>query len=254
MIKLSVQLYSLRGLGPIETQLRLVSDCGFHHVETTSANYASLAEFARQLDRFSLAAPSGHFGIERFRDDFSGTVQIARTLRMERLFLWGFPETHRLDQIEACRAAGQELGAIASRLADAGLQFGFHNHDWELHRLTDGRLALDHLFEGATGTPLQWQPDLAWLARGRADVAGLISTYSHMIRAAHVKDLAPEGTAIEDGWADLGAGILPWAEWLPLLAQSGADLFVLEHDEPSDPRRFLTISKAAADKLMEELQ
>ena len=83
---------------------------------------------------------------------------------------------------------------------------------------------------------------------------GLISSYAVMIRAAHVKDLAPAGTAIEGGWADLGAGILPWDQWLRLLAQCDADLFVLEHDEPSDPRRFLMASKIAANRLIEKLQ
>jgi hypothetical protein len=62
--------------------------------------------------------------------------------------------------------AGAELGAFTDRLAADGLAFTFHNHDWELQRFADGRLALDILLEAARGSVLHFQPDLAWIAGG----------------------------------------------------------------------------------------
>lgn len=252
-MRLSVQLYSLTAFGSLEDQLGLVQLAGIHHVETTTANYADVDGFRRLLDRFELTAPSGHFGIEAFRERLPDTVATARTLGLERLFLWGFPQTLRPADAGGWRRAGAELGQIAARLADEGLLFGFHNHDWELGSF-EGRLGLDHLFEGAADTPLRWQPDLAWLARGGADASALLLRHASLVNSAHVKDLAESGSRDrEGGWADLGAGILPWPGWAKILTALEVDLLVLEHDEPADASRFLTSSADAARRLFSKV-
>ncbi|MEP4474644.1 MAG: sugar phosphate isomerase/epimerase, partial [Lentilitoribacter sp.] len=59
------------------------------------------------------------------------------------------------------------------------------------------------------------------------------------ITAAHVKDIAPEGEcAEEDGWADVGHGVIDWPNIFGELQVVGTELFVMEHDNPSDHHRF----------------
>jgi sugar phosphate isomerase/epimerase len=61
-----------------------------------------------------------------------------------------------------------------------------------------------------------------------------------------VKDLAAEGQLVdEDGWADVGHGIMNWAALLPVMQETSADVWVLEHDNPSDDARFASKSIAA---------
>jgi sugar phosphate isomerase/epimerase len=172
------------------------------------------------------------------------------TLGTELLVLWGMPEGDRPQNSAGWQMLGAELGRIGGRLARHDVRFAFHNHDWELGRLDDGRVALEHLFAGAEGT-LGWQPDLAWVARGGEEVEPLLDVLGHLIVSAHVKDLAHPGENLaEDGWADLGAGRLDWRSWWPRLIGHGARLMVLEHDEPADPERFLRASVAYARTLM----
>lgn len=249
--RLSVQLYSLRHIPDLADQLRLVRDAGLDCVEATSGNYADPDTMRALLDRHGLRAPSGHVGIERLRGSFDDTVAIARRLGIETLILWGFPDEERPASAAAWRAGGAELGRFADRLAAEGIAFAFHNHDWELERFADGDLGLDHLMAGAGGAPLRWQADLAWLARGRADIDAILDRHKARLVSVHVKDLAPPGECgDEDGWADLGHGVLPWAAWWPRLRALGIDPLVLEHDEPSDPARFLERSAVAARRLM----
>ena len=109
------------------------------------------------------------------------------------------------------RALGQELGQLALRCADAGVALGYHNHHWELQAKEGGRNALEWLFEGAAGTPLGWQVDVAWLVRGGADPLSWLQRYRERVVSAHAKDLAPAGEKLdEDGWADVGQGTLDW--------------------------------------------
>jgi sugar phosphate isomerase/epimerase len=61
-----------------------------------------------------------------------------------------------------------------------------------------------------------------------------------------VKDVAPKGEkAEEDGWADIGDGVVDWKRLLPALSVGGVELIVLEHDNPSDFERFARRSRVA---------
>jgi sugar phosphate isomerase/epimerase len=48
--------------------------------------------------------------------------------------------------------------------------------------------------------------------KGKADPRPFIERYRGRMPLVHVKDIAPPGeNADEDGWADVGTGIVPWA-------------------------------------------
>ena len=112
---------------------------------------------------------------------------------------------------EGWRAVGAELGAMAQRLQEQGLALGYHNHHWELVAFPDGRTPLELLFDGAKGSPLTFEADLAWLVRGGVDPLAWLDWYRDRLRAVHVKDIAPAGENVdEDGWCDVGAGTLDW--------------------------------------------
>jgi sugar phosphate isomerase/epimerase len=245
--RLSVQLYSLRSVPDPAARLRLVAASGLKHVETSSSDHADVRMMCRLLDEHGLSAPSGHYGIEAFRDRLAWVVETAGILGQERVVLWGFPETEHWPDPLGWARAGEELGRIAERLRDAGITFAFHNHDWELRRFSCGRMALDILFHAAAGSPLRFQPDLAWIVRGGEDPSAILVRHADKIIACHVKDLAAPGENVdEDGWADLGEGRIAWNDLWPAARAAGARLMVLEHDAPSDPARFLAVSVAAA--------
>ena len=66
-----------------------------------------------------------------------------------------------------------------------GIALGYHNHHWELRPKEDGRTALEWLFEGARDSPLAWQVDVAWLARGGVDPAAWMLRYRDRVASAH---------------------------------------------------------------------
>ena len=51
-------------------------------------------------------------------------------------------------------------------------------------------------------------------------------------------------------WADLGAGTVNWAGLIGALKTSPVRLWIVEHDNPSDDRRFAEASLAAARSLL----
>ena len=138
-----------------------------------------------------------------------------------------------------------ELGALARQCHDQGITLGYHNHHWELQVKEGGRTALDLLWQGAEGSPLAWQVDVAWLVRGGADPLDWFQRHAARVVSLHAKDLAPAGDKLdEDGWADLGSGTLDWPTLAAAGRAAGARWLVAEHDKPNDPARFARNSHA----------
>ena len=74
--------------------------------------------------------------------------------------------------------------------------------------------------------------------RGNADPKEWINRYRSKVTAAHVKDIAPAGqNEDQDGWADVGSGVLDWRSLWRTCREAGARWMVVEHDKPADPAR-----------------
>jgi sugar phosphate isomerase/epimerase len=241
-LTLGVQLYSGRKFPPVAAQLETIARHGFTTVETFAPFYDDVEATKRMLDAHGLSAKSGHVSVAMLEGDPERVIALARRLGMAFVVGPFLPPAERPATIEGWKAMGARLGAIEARLSSAGLRFAWHNHDFEFRPLEDGSLPIEHLL----GDRLLWEADLAWLVRGGASPRRWIERYSGRIPLVHVKDIAPAGeNADEDGWADVGAGTLPWAELWPLCVSAGAEVLIAEHDNPSDFDRFVRVSASA---------
>ncbi len=238
----SFQLYSARNFTPWDAVLEHLANLGYTQVEGFGAAYEDAAAFRALLDKHGLAMPSGHFfPLEQFEDDFAGVLDAATTLGMKRLFCPALPPEQRVTDPAAWTSIGHRLAEIGKQVRDAGLRFGWHNHDFEFVACTDGRLPMDILLESAPS--IEWEADIAWIVRGGQDPFAWIEKYAGRITTAHVKDIAPADECIdEDGWADVGYGVMDWQKLTLALRKIGVDLFVMEHDNPSDLERFASRS------------
>ena len=88
--------------------------------------------------------------------------------------------------------------------------------------------------------------------RGKADPEAWLDRYRGRIPLVHVKDIAPTGQNIdEDGWADVGMGMLPWPTLWDKCIAAGAEIMIAEHDNPSDFERFARVSAYAMRRFSE---
>jgi len=252
MTKISYQLYSSRHAADLGEVLTLLAQLGYKLVEGYGALFAEDVELARlkaQLDATGLSMPTGHFGIEMLASEPDRILAIAKSLGVQTIYCPFLNTAQRPETGAGYEAFGKQLQAMSAPFREAGLGFGWHNHDFELRALADGAVPLAAIFEG--GPELEWEADIAWVIKGGADPFHWIKTLGSRITAVHLKDIAPAGeNEDEDGWADLGEGTVDWAALLAALRDTPAEVFVLEHDNPSDPARFARRSLAAAEALL----
>ncbi len=235
----SFQLYSARDAGTWDDVIEMIARLGYSQVEGFGGVYDDAAAFRALLDRHGMTMPSGHFfPLSSFEDGLDATLATARTLGMSRLFCPA-PEDLWREGTDAAHwiALAERLEAASAKVRDAGFRFGWHNHHWEFVPLPGGEIAMDLILEHAPS--IEWEMDVAWVIRGGADPMKWIEDHADRITTAHVKDIAPAGeNADEDGWADLGHGIVGWSRIMGALRGAGVDLFVMEHDKPADAERF----------------
>lgn len=237
-MNVSFQLYSAREFTPWERVLRKLQELGYTQVEGFGGVYEHPAGFKTLMDQYGLTMPSGHFfPMEQFENDLPKVIDTAKALGMSRVFVPAVPPEQRSASKAEWQGLAERLEAISSGVREAGLRFGWHNHDFEFKPFEDGSFPMELILEGAPS--LEWEMDVAWVARGGQDPFAWIERYKDRITTAHVKDIAPQGEKLdEDGWADVGDGTLDWPGIMKALRGIGVDLFVMEHDKPSDVDRF----------------
>lgn len=247
MTELSFQLYSARNVPSLEDFLAQLGTLGYTQVEGYGGLYDDPAALAASLKKNGLSMPTGHFGPAQVAD-VSTTLKTAETLGIKKIFCPHIgPEGRSTDESKWLELAEMLAGA-AETYTKHGYGFGWHNHDFEFVPTSSGRTPMEIILE--TAPQIEWEADVAWIVRGKADPVAWFDKYGDRITAVHVKDIAPAGECLdEDGWADVGQGVLSWDELIgKVTAKTKAEYFVAEHDKPSDPVRFATRSIAAAKK------
>ena len=244
MTDFAYQLYSSRNFPPLGDTLAMLAELGYGAVEGFGGLYgdeAGVAALEAGLKDSGLAMPTAHFSLDMVE---SGAWRdIAKRLGVETVIVPYIAEPDRPTDTAGWEAFAARLAEAGKPVQDAGLGYGWHNHDFEF--TADGPHPLDLILGASDGMLLEF--DVAWAVVAGQDPADWIARYGPRIVAAHLKDLAPKGeNRDEDGWADLGHGTIAWPEIFAQLQAAGTRHFIMEHDNPSDHHRFASRALAAA--------
>lgn len=244
MPRIAYQLYCSRNFPPLDETMRKLSELGFQNVEGFGGLLADVDGLKSALQANDLAMPSCHFALDMVEQDAAGAVATAKDLGIGKVIIPYLAAEDRPTDSAGWTAFGKRLAAAGKPVQDAGLVFGWHNHAFEFDTTPEGDIPLDLI--AAAAPDLMLELDLGWVRVAGHDPLAWISKYAGRLTAVHVKDIAPDGVAVdEDGWADVGHGIQDWAAIHAALQAAGVDHYVVEHDNPSDDMRFARRSLAA---------
>ncbi|MBN9025624.1 MULTISPECIES: sugar phosphate isomerase/epimerase family protein [Kaistia] len=246
--KISFQLYSARNFPPLETVLEGLAKIGYDAVEPYYPLYGDdAAGYRRKVDAVGLVTPTFHAPLDGVVGETSRFIDIAKTIGAEAIVIPYLVAEQRPTDVDGWKKLHDSFAGAAEKAKAAGLGLGYHNHDFEYVTLADGSRPIDHLIGNGVVSEL----DIGWVARAGKDAAAEIDKLADSTIAFHIKDLAPAGTAEEDGWADVGHGTIDWkALWPHIEKAKNAKILVAEHDNPADWKRFAERSFAAIKALV----
>lgn len=248
MTHISYQLYCSRNFPPLADTLKMLSEAGFTEVEAYGGLLEDLDSLKAGVAANGLKVTSSHVGIDIMESDPDKAIQIIQDFGMRAVFIPYLMPDDRPTDAAGWTAFGKRLAKITVPFVAAGIPVGWHNHDFELVATETGETPLDLMM--AAAPDLKLELDLGWVTRAGENPVAWINKYAGRIVAAHVKDVAPAGeNTDEDGWADVGHGTMDWAAIHAALQAAGVHHYVVEHDNPTDHKRFANRSLATLSHL-----
>lgn len=237
-MKLSLQLYSARFATPYAEVIRRLGALGYDAAEGYGGVFDKLPAIAQALSDAGMTMPSLHVSLDLVEESPDRVAEIAGQVGATMIFAPHIGPDQRPTDVAGWRAFAARLAAGHQAMAERGLVFGWHNHEFEFHPLPDGHTPMQIILDEAP--MIDWEADIAWIVRGGGDPLAWIAKYGPRITAAHFKDIASEGEKTdEDGWADPGTGTMDWPAIIEALRNHArVELLVAEHDKPADFDRF----------------
>lgn len=233
-LPVAVQMYTLRDYGTTQEQFRFAAESGYRNVETVGTHDLSADEMNALLEETGLTVVSTHVDLNTLRTDLEGVVAFNEAVGNTNVVMPYLGEDERPQDAAGWRELGAELGTIGAELQASGMQLAYHNHDFEMEEV-GGELIIDHILNAAEPETLMWQADVAWIDRGGQDPAALLSEHAGRVVSIHAKDNYPEGEGEDEGgFATVGSGTLEWDAVLLAASEAGVQLYIVEHDSPTD--------------------
>ena len=228
----------MRSLGSLDRQIEAAALAGYKNVEPLEHHLSSTERLDRILLEHAVLAPTAHVAFSTITKEPTQTVENCLRCGVRELFVQ-IPNAQAVEAVTFWQKVGSDLGHIAESLQENGIALGFHNTSFGLRLFSNGRYGLEILFRAASGSPLRWQADIAWLHRAGVNPSDWLRRFSWLLTSAHIKDRAAEGEGMdEDGWSNVGAGIMIWPSLWHAAIENGARTLVIEHDRPQDPIAF----------------
>ena len=229
--KIGIQLYTVRDQmkADFEGTLAHIAEIGYKEVEFAGYFDHTPADVRAILDRHGLAAPSTHIGLGEL-DDWKKALDTAKAIGHEYVVVPWVPQEKRLT-LDGWKNVASVFNRAAQMTKDAGMQFAYHNHDFEFPKM-DGQVPYDVLLQSTDAKLVQLEIDLYWITKGGQDPLTYFARWPGRIPLVHVKD---GGAAPEYKMADVGQGKIDWKRIFAKRDQAGIKHFFVEHDQPPQP-------------------
>jgi sugar phosphate isomerase/epimerase len=265
--RIGIQLYSLREKMPtgdrqaVRSMLNWLGRVGYTEVEMAGHYGFTPQQLRNWIDAAGLRAPSGHDGVNidpentTWQSDYEQTLENANVLGQQYTGLAWFPPPYDNEDFWHFLAERfNEAGALAKA---AGLQFFYHNHDFEfVNKQADGTPFYDILLEETDPDLVKFELDLYWIVYGGENPLAYLSADPARYPLYHVKDRTwkDRGPDVQD-WEDVGPGAIDFPDIFAAGHGRRVDKhFIIEHDapwlsHPDDPNAEYKTAQAGLDYL-----
>lgn len=234
--KVGIQLYTVRGMmgeNPVGT-LEMLAGIGYSELEAAGyqgRQYYGMApaEFKQLLKDNGLRMPSGHYTTGRVNNagvmtnDWEAAVEDAAEVGQKYMVCaYLMPEERKtIDQYKELTDLLNRCGETSKK---AGIQFAYHNHDFELMEL-EGKIPYDILLNETDPDLVQMELDLYWATKAGHDPVEMFRKDPGRYPLWHVKDMDAQGN-----FAPVGTGTIDFKRIFSAAKTAGVKHYFVEQD------------------------
>ncbi|WP_223558762.1 sugar phosphate isomerase/epimerase family protein [Chryseobacterium lathyri] len=234
---LAIQLYTIRDAvsDNLEKALEKLVALGFTELEIYGYNGTffgkSRTEFQTILKQTGLKVISSHHTTGIIHKD-RGTLLYSWEKAVEDLHFIGaeymvcsylFPEERTVENYKKLPELFEKCGEATQK---AGIQFAYHNHDFEFEKLEDDKSVYDFILENTSSDLVKMEMDLYWISKAGLDPLVYFEKYPGRFPLWHVKDMKA-GTK---DFTEIGNGLIDFKKIFSAKEKAGLKHWFLEQD------------------------
>jgi sugar phosphate isomerase/epimerase len=251
-----VQLYTVRNqvLNEPSATLQAIADIGYREVEMLRNQVKTLAPLLKGVNltpvslHFETPLLTGNWTAWQHADmppleagaTYEGCVSLARDYGF-RYIVFNYLSPEERLELDFYQSLADKLNAAAYKANAAGLQFCYHNHDFEFQPKRGGR-PIDVLLKHLDPKLIRLEVDTFWVSMAGVNAAEFLREHADRVELVHLKDRA-KGTPIHydiatvpnDTYRELGSGDLPLRDILEAVSLTNARHLFVEQDFSKDP-------------------
>lgn len=254
---IGLQLYTVRDAMQQDPQgtLAKVAQIGYNSVE--GATYTGTEKFygmdaktfAEVVKKNGLIIPSSHYrlGEEKTNgQDLQGTmlhhwdkaVEDAATVGIKYM-VCAYLSAEERGNIDHYKQLAEHFNKAAETCKKAGIQFCYHNHDFEFVE-QNGQLPYNVLLNNTDKDLVKMELDLYWATKAKHDPVVLFEQHPGRFPLWHVKDM---DNTPQQSFTEVGNGIIDFKKIFKQADKAGLKYFFVEQDKcPGSP--FNSIAKS----------
>jgi sugar phosphate isomerase/epimerase len=183
--------------------LKKIAQIGYSEVETAGWGTLSAAQFRDLVRDAGLHVPSAHLGFGM--QDTGKLLDDAKTLGVEYVVssvlvsnppkslqdpkgLQEFFETVNSMSADDFRRTAAMANEIGHRAKTAGMQYAYHNHNFEFRDVGHGKTGYDILLEEADPSLVKFEADCGWMKVAGKDPVDYLKRHGDRFAMLHIKD------------------------------------------------------------------
>jgi len=190
------------------------------------------------LADYQLSSPSAHISTAALRGNLREEIEAAQAIEHQYLVCGYLPAEERRS-LDDYQKLVEHLNGAAERLKKVGIQFAYHNHDFEFLPM-EGKLPYDLILAGTDPQLVKMELDLYWITKAGQDALKYFSAYPGRFPLVHLKDM---DATPKHFFTEVGRGMIVFKKILPVAQKAGVKHYFVEQDEtPASPFSSIKLS------------
>ena len=201
--------------------IEMCSPKGYEQAGFGAFTKMKTSDIRKPIEDAGMKCPSCHFGAAEFNDEnLDDRIQFAKDMGMTQMICSTFwlPKTATINDY---LVAADKLNKAGEKIKKAGLQAGFHNHDFEFVKI-DGQLIYDALLGRFDPDLVKLQFQTQVIVHGYK-AADYFTKYPGRFISAHLSDWTADKKE-----AAIGQGVIDWKEFFAAAKTGGVKNFFVE--------------------------
>ncbi|HEX5024711.1 MAG TPA: sugar phosphate isomerase/epimerase [Agriterribacter sp.] len=234
---IGLQLYTLRDDISKDPKaiIEKVAAIGYKEVESfgyNSGKYFGMTpkEFAALLKTNGLTHPSSHYMLTGVNGNWEKAIEDAAICGQNYMVLAYLLDTERTS-IDDYKKIAAQINTAAAACKKAGMQFCYHNHDFEFIDM-NGQHGYDILLNETDRDLVRFELDLYWITKAGKDPVEMFKQHPGRFPLWHVKDM---DNTEKKFFTEVGNGVIDFKRIFAQAKTSGMKHYFVEQDVCAGP-------------------